>query len=145
MKEYRAKVNPEGNVRFTKDYENHLFLARPKGIINPSLLDEDLEQASEFSLKCEKPWTYCTNTEEVKLVNPFNIFYLKEIKKLRNLKEIVIYAPGAINRFLIKMASPIIKPDRIIASKEEFETFLKLKKKASSLRFFDTHSYIRQE
>lgn len=128
MKEYDAKVNPEGNVRFTKDYDHHLFLARPRGIINPSLLDEDLEQASEFSRNCQKPWTYCTNTEDVRLVNPFNLLFLKEIKKLRNLKEIVIYAPGIVNRLLIKMASPIIKPTRIIANKEEFEAFLKSKK-----------------
>lgn len=131
MKELTGRFNPEGHVRFTKDFDHHLFLAHPKGVINPSLLDKDLEQAVDFSKKCSKPWTYCTNTEDVKLVNPLNIFYLKEIKKLHNLKQIVIYAPGAINRLLIKIMSPIIKPNRIISSKKEFDDFLRSLKRNS--------------
>lgn len=125
MKETQEKVNFEGDVRITKDFDHHFFLVHPRGFINPSLLDEDLKQARDFSENCKQPWTYCTNTEDVRLVNPFNILFLKEIKKLKKLKQIVIFAPGAINRLLIRLASPLIKPDRIISDKKEFKQFLK--------------------
>src|SRR5690606_30396774 len=124
MREKCKLVNLEGEASFTKDYRCHLFYAHPKGIINPSLLSKDLDEAMEFSNNCEGPWTYCTNTEDVKLVNPLNIFYLKEIKKLKKLKQIVIYAPGILNRYLLKIVSPVLKPDRIITNKVEFEQFL---------------------
>ena len=65
-----------------------------------------------------------TNTEDVRLVNPFNLLYLKEIKKLAKLKEIVIYAPDFVNRTLIRLAFFIIQPDRIFKRKKDFEKFL---------------------
>jgi len=124
MKEECHQHNPNGQVHITKDFDCHYFLAHPRGIINPSLLDRDLKEATEFSEKLDCEWTYCTNTEDVDLVNPLNIFFLKEIKKLKNLKEIVIYAPSFFNRLLLKIAAPLIRPDRIIKDKKEFEDFL---------------------
>lgn len=125
MKEECHQHNPIGQVHITKDFDCHYFLAHPRGIINPSLLFKDLKEATEFSEKLDCEWTYCTNTEDVDLVNPLNIFFLKEIKKLKNLKEIVIYAPSIFNRILLKIASHFIRPDRIIKDRKEFEDFLK--------------------
>jgi hypothetical protein len=124
MKDKIKKTNPEGSAHFILDYERHLFLARPRGIINPSLVDKDLKLAREFSEKCDDHWTYFTNTQEVSLVNPLNIFFLKEIKKLKKLKEIVVYAPTLGNRFLIKLISPIFRPDRILKNQGEYQFFL---------------------
>lgn len=124
MKEVIEKTKDEGSVIITLDYDKHLFLAKPHGVINPTLVDEDLKRAKEFSERCDDHWTYCTNTEDVKIVNPFNILFLKEIKKLKKLKEIVVYAPSWGNRFLIMMISPIFRPDRLIKDKNEFGEFL---------------------
>jgi hypothetical protein len=124
MEKIAEKVDTGGRLEVLEDFEKHLFLARPHGIINPSLLAEDFKRAVEFSNKVDDHWTYCTNTEDVKLVNPINIFFLKEIKKLKNLKQIVIFAPGVVNRALLRMASFIIVPDRIIRDKNEFRRFL---------------------
>lgn len=124
MKEEYRKDAPEGSVNLTLDYDKHLFLARPHGAINPTLVAEDLKRAREFSEKCHDHWTYCTNTQDVKLVNPFNILFLKEVKKLKKLKEIVVFAPTLGNRILIKLISPIFRPDRVIKSKFEFNHFL---------------------
>lgn len=124
MIEKFRKEEPEGSVDFTLDYGKHLFLAQPHGAINPSLVNEDLKRATEFSEKCNKPWTYCTNTEDVKLVNPFNILFLKEVKKLKKLKEIVVFAPSFGNRILMWIVSPIFQPDRIIKNRNEFNVFL---------------------
>lgn len=124
MKERYSKKEEEGSVEFTLDYDKHLFLAEPHGVINPSLVDEDLKRATEFSEKCDQSWTYCTNTQDVKLVNPFNILFLKEIKKLKRLKEIVVYAPTLGNRLLIWMVAPIFRPDRLIKKENEFKIFL---------------------
>ena len=99
-------------------------MAKPSGIINPTLLKTDLAKAKEFSSKVQGRWTYITNTENVKMVNPFNLMYLKEIKKLPKLKQIVIFVPGAVNRLLIRLASPIVQPDRIIKSRAEFDLFM---------------------
>lgn len=125
MKKIVKKDSGEGEVKIVEDFEKHLFLARPRGIINPTLLDEDLKRAKEFSEKCSDHWTYCTNTEKVRLVNPLNILFLKEIKKLKKLREIVVYAPSFLNRMLIYLAAPIFRPDRVIKNKNEFDHFLK--------------------
>lgn len=124
MKKKIVKEVDEGKVEITQNFDKRLFLAHPKGVINPTLLDEDLKRAKEFSEKSPGPWVYCTNTEDVRLVNPMNILFLKEVKKLKNLKEIVVFAPGFFNRLLIKLVSPIFQPDRIIKSKIEFKRFL---------------------
>lgn len=124
QKRIRKEVE-EGMLEITQNFDQHLFLARPQGIINPTLLDEDLKRATEFSEQCPDHWTYCTNTEKVRLVNPFNIIFLKEIKKLKKLREIVVYAPGFFNRLLIRMVTPIFQPDRIIKRRSEFEQFLR--------------------
>lgn len=125
MKKVIKKDTGEGEVKIVEDFDKHLFLARPRGVINPTLLDEDLKRAKEFSEKCSDHWTYCTNTEEVRLVNPLNILFLKEIKKLKKLREIVVYAPSVFNRILIYFAAPIFRPDRVIKKKNEFDLFLK--------------------
>ncbi len=124
MKEQFQKTTEEGSVDLTLDYDKHLFLARPHGVINPTIVAEDLKRAREFSEKCEDHWTYCTNTQDVKLVNPFNILFLKEVKKLKKLKEIVVFAPTLGNRILLKLVSPIFRPDRIIKNRFEFNLFL---------------------
>jgi hypothetical protein len=124
MKKVAEKVDAGGKLQVMEDYDKHLFLARPHGIINPSLLAEDFKRAVEFSNRIDDHWTYCTNTEDVRLVNPLNILFLKEIKKIKKLKQIVIYAPGVVNRALIRAASFLIKPDRVIKDKQEFLKFL---------------------
>ena len=125
MRKVAEKEQSGGKVEVMEDLKKHLFLARPHGFINPSLLSEDLKRARSFANRCNDHWTYVTNTEDVKLVNPFNIFFLKEIKKLKKLKEIVVFAPGFINRTLIRLSYPIFQPDRIIKDKNEFKEFLK--------------------
>lgn len=125
MSKLTVKDSSGGKLEIFKNYDKHLFLAFPHGVINPELVRNDLEHAKEFAEECPGHWTYCTNTEDVRLINPFNILFLKEIKKLKKLKEIVVYAPGSINRFLIRMISPIFRPDRVIKDKNEFNLFLK--------------------
>jgi len=124
MKEHHEKTEVEGSVDFTLDYDKSLFLAEPHGMINPSIVAEDLKQATIFAEKTQRPWTYCTNTSDVKLVNPLNILFLKEIKKLKNLKQIVVYAPTLGNRLLIRLIGPIFKPDRIIKDELTFRSFV---------------------
>ena len=113
-----------GKLEIFEDTNKNIFMAQPHGVINPSLLEEDLTHATAFSKRINEPWFYVTNTEDVRLVNPFNLMYLKEVKKLQKLREIVIYAPGFVNRTLIKLAFFIIQPDRIFKKKADFEKFL---------------------
>lgn len=125
MHKVLEKIESGGTLEVIEDLKKNLFLARPHGMINPTLVAEDLEQAKIFAEKCNgRPWTYCTNTEDVKLVNPFNLLFLKEVKKLKNLKEIVIYAPKFLTRMLLLMASPIVGPDKIFTQKAKFELYL---------------------
>ncbi len=113
-----------GKLEIFEDLSKNIFIARPHGMINPALVEEDLNRAEAFSKKIGEPWFYVTNTEDVRLVNPFNLLYLKEVKKLQKLQEIVIYAPGFINRTLLRLAFFIIRPDRIYKHKSDFEKFL---------------------
>ena len=124
MRKITEKRQSGGKLNVFEDVEKGIFLAEPHGIINPSLLKEDLERARSFANKINKPWMYVTNTEDVKLVNPFNLMYLKEVKKIKNLQRIVIYVPNFINLLLIKLASPIVQPDKLITERAEFEKLI---------------------
>lgn len=124
MEKVAEKTENGGKVQILQDFDKHLFLAMPRGMINPTLLEEDLRQARAFSEEVQDHWSYVTNTEHVRLVNPLNLLFLKEVKKLKKLKQIVIFAPGLINRLLIRAAFFIIQPDRIIKNKQEFRNFL---------------------
>lgn len=103
---------------------NKFFLAKPHGIINPSLLREDVIQTREFSKEGNRDWDYCTNTEDVKIVNPFNLMYLKEVKKIKRLRRIVIFAPNPLNYILLLTVRKIVKPDIIFRKRKDFEKFL---------------------
>lgn len=127
MKKLTEKKNWLGSVDLFGGYsgdKKRIFLAKPHGVINPSLLREDLTQAREFSKESDEEWYYVTNTEDVKIVNPFNLMYLKEVKKIKRLKKIVIFAPNPINYILILAVWRIVKPDIIFNRKKDFEKFL---------------------
>ncbi len=118
------KTKSGGRIQIFEDFHRRVFMAKPSGMVNPSLVAVDLNRAREFSEKVEGRWTYVTNTENVLMVNPFNLLYLKEVKKLPRLEQIVIFVPNALHRFLLKMASFIVQPDRIIKTKAEFNLFM---------------------
>lgn len=124
MRKITEKKQSGGKLNIFEDDKKGIFLAEPHGIINPSLLREDLEQARSFANRLNKPWMYVTNTEDVKLVNPFNLMYLKEVKKIKNLQRIVIFVPNIINLMLIKLASFIVQPDKLITERSEFEKLI---------------------
>jgi hypothetical protein len=102
----------------------NLLLLKPKGIINPSIIKEDLNFAREFGTSFSKDWIYLVNTEKVLFPNPLNIFYLSKIKHLPNIKAYVIYAPSKVVQILGKLTELIIKPDMVLKSKAEYEAYL---------------------
>src|SRR5690606_3658234 len=120
MHKRSEKNDSGGRLEVMEDLKKGVLLLRPHGVVNPTLLQEDLGRAREFSRKVKKPWSYVSNVEDVWLVNPFYLLYLKEVKKLRKLKHIVVFAPGFINRTLLRRASFLVRPDRIIKNKKEF-------------------------
>jgi hypothetical protein len=126
MKKITEKHNWLGSVEFFENLSgrDNYFLAKPHGLINPSLLREDVNQARAFSKRSETDWDYITNTEDVRIVNPFNLFYLKEVKKIKRLKRIVIFAPNPINYILIQAVSKMVKPDMVFQKKKDFLKFL---------------------
>lgn len=124
MKKITEKDRLVGKLELFEDKDRHFFLAKPHGMINPSLLKEDLERARTFANEVNAPWTYITNTEDVNVVNPLNLLYLKEVKKIKNLKRIVVYAPHFIHRVLLRMARFIVQPDIILTEKHEFEKLI---------------------
>ena len=120
-----AEYNKEGGkLELFEDTDKNIFFAQPHGVINPALLEEDLKHAKSFAHKINEPWFYLTNTEDIRLVNPFNLLYLKEVKKLPKLEKIVIYAPGFVNRMLLRLSAFIIRPDRILKHKNDLMKFL---------------------
>lgn len=120
MHKVSEKTESGGRLEVLEDLKKNFILLRPHGVINPTLLEEDLKRAKQFSEKVKGEWSYVTNTEDVKLVNPFNLLYLKEIKKLKKLKQIIVFAPGFVNRMLIRLSAIIVRPDKIIKDKDEF-------------------------
>ena len=124
MKKILDEVRNTGKLELFEDLRRKIFLAQPSGVVNPSLVKDDLKMARNFANRVRGGWTYITNTEGIILANPFNLFYLKEVKKLKNLKEIIVFAPSLHNRILLKLTSFIVQPDRIIEDKTEFEALI---------------------
>jgi predicted AAA+ superfamily ATPase len=120
MHKVSEKNESGGSLEVLEDFNKNFLLLKPHGIINPTLLEEDLKRARSFSQKVKGEWSYVTNTEDVRLVNPANLLYLKEVKKLKKLKQIIIFAPGFFNRMLVRMSAFIIKPDKVIKDRNEF-------------------------
>lgn len=105
---------------FTK---GKLFLVKPSGIINPSLVKRDLELAFDFGLS-NTDWIYVVDAENVLFPNPLNLLYLSQIKKLPNKKKYIIYAPSFVVRTLGKLTSFIVKPDLILKNKEDYQIYM---------------------
>jgi hypothetical protein len=124
MKKITKEDRLVGSLELFEDESRRFFLARPHGMINPSLLKTDVESARRFANKVNAPWTYITNTEDVNIVNPFNLLYLKEVKKIKNLKRIVVYAPHLAHRVLLRMVKKIVQYDLLITEKHEFEKLI---------------------
>lgn len=120
MEKVADKKESGGHLEVFEDFNRKIFLAKPHGIINPGLVAEDLKRAQNFAQTVKGEWSYMTDTSGVMIANPFNLLFLKEIKKLPKLKEIIVYAPAWHNRLLLRLASPIVQPDRIIKDEAEF-------------------------
>lgn len=124
MEKVADKKESGGHLEVYEDLQRNIFLARPHGFINPGLVSKDLDKAREFAYKVRGNWTYITDTSDIQMVNPFNLLFLKEIKKIPGLKQIVIYVPKTFNYVLLKMVQFLIQPDRIIRDENEFVNFM---------------------
>lgn len=116
-----------GSIVLYRDTQKGLFVVEPKGIINPNLVKVDLKEAYAFGEKFNKNWVYLVDTSKVTFPNPINLFYLKKIRVLPYVDKYVIYTPSAVVRFLATLTSFIIKPDIVLKTDEEFQTFLSSK------------------
>ena len=114
-----------GSLKLFTDIEKGIFLVKPRGIVNPSLVKLDLKYANNFSLEVNKEWIYIVDTEDVLFPNPLNLFYLSRIKTLPNRSKYYIFAPSFIVRLLGRLTEFIIKPDKVISSRSEFESLLR--------------------
>jgi hypothetical protein len=125
MEIYLKKKDFFGSLKITVDREEGLFLVEPRGIINPSLVQFDLEAAIAFGSEIKKPWIYIVNTKNVLFPNPINLFYLSRIKELPFRERYYIYAPRLVVRVLARLTGFLIKPDQIIKTESDFkEIFL---------------------
>lgn len=124
MEKVTDKKESGGRLEIFEDFKRHIFLARPQGFVNPSLASEDLDQVKQFAEEVNGSWSYVSDTSGIKFSNPINLMYLKEVKKLKNLKQIVIYVPSRLNQFLLALASFLIQPDLVITDEGEFVNFM---------------------
>lgn len=90
----------------------------PHGYVGPSLVKKDLKYALEFEENYQNEWTYIVDTSKVKIANPLNPFYLRELKKLKLMKEYIVYAPSFFVRIMLNLSSWISQPDRVISTEE---------------------------
>ena len=89
------------------------------GYVGPSLLRADLAAAAEFGRRHPDGWTYLVDTSGVRFANPLNVFWLRRIRALPNLRRYVVIAPSGFVRFMIRMASWLVRPDRVVRSRAE--------------------------
>lgn len=97
-----------------------LLYIQANGYIGPSLLQETLELARGFGKQHSNGWDYIVDTIGVKIANPLNVFWLRRIHKLPNLRRYIVITPAFfLVRMLIPLVSFLVRPDVILTSKEE--------------------------
>src|SRR5439155_6345326 len=98
-----------------------VFWVEPRGYVGPSHLREVLARAAEFGARHPGGWDYVVDTSRVTIVNPLNPIWLRRIKRLPNLRRYVVIAPSRFARFMMRLSSWIVRPDRIVASRDELD------------------------
>jgi len=93
-----------GEITIQKDFENLTFRVTPCGFISPDLIKETLRQATSFACELKgRPWTYQVNIDQVKMIHPFNFYYLLKIKKIPHLKQYKIQTQSRFKQAIINL------------------------------------------
>lgn len=98
---------------FTNEPKDILYI-QPEGYVSPSFAKKDMAFVIEFEKSHQIEWTYVVDTSKVIMANPLNVFYLTKLKKLKRMKEYVVYAPSSMVRIMLFLARWISQPDRVI-------------------------------
>ena len=97
----------------------HALLVRPRGYVGPTLLRRELRLAAEFGRRHQDGWSYVVDVEAVRLVNPGNVFALRSIRQLPNLRSYIVVSPSRVVRLAAAAVAPIVKPDAIVPTLAE--------------------------
>lgn len=96
-----------------------LLYIQANGYIGPSLLQETFELAQGFGKHHTNGWDYIVDTTGVKIANPLNVFWLRKIHQLPNLRRYIVITPAFfLVRMLIPLVSFLVRPDVILSSEE---------------------------
>ncbi|MCB9091578.1 MAG: hypothetical protein H6621_08915 [Halobacteriovoraceae bacterium] len=120
MKNLTEIKNFWGVLYIEKDIEKKIFIVKPQGIIQPSLIKKDLSEARAFSHSLQCSWTYIVDTSKVLLANPLNLIYLNQIKNLPGIEKFIVIAPNPIIRTLAKLFSYPVGITNVYKNQSEF-------------------------
>lgn len=110
-----------GNVRISVAEAPALIFIEPSGYIGPTLLQKTLEFARDFGKRHPEGWDYIVDSLHLKVPNPLNIYWLRKIRHLPNLRKYIVVTPPFFPvRLVEKMVlSKLVGPDVILDSKAQ--------------------------
>jgi hypothetical protein len=88
------------------------------GYIGPSLLRDDLAFATRFDAMHEGGWTYVVDIRRVRWANPLNIFYLRKITRLPNLRGYIVVSRSRFVRFLLRLGRWLVRNEAVGSSRD---------------------------
>ncbi|MDA1264861.1 MAG: hypothetical protein O2816_07270 [Planctomycetota bacterium] len=115
-----------GRLRLLACDDPAVFWVEAHGFITPGLVRRDLEAAEAFGRRHPWGWTYVADTTGVKVVHPLNLLQLRRIPDLSHLAHYLVLAPRLPIRAAIRLARPIVRPERVFRARRELCAHLDL-------------------
>jgi hypothetical protein len=108
-----------GHVRISVAEAPALIFIEPSGYIGPTLLQKTLEFAQDFGKRHPEGWDYIVDSLHLKVPNPLNIYWLRKIRNLPNLRKYIVITPPFLPVRLIEktVLASLVGPDMILDSK----------------------------
>ena len=108
-----------GGVTLCRSDQPAVFWVRARGFVARPPLAAALEQARLFGEAHRGGWFYVADLRDSWGFDPRNVSLLRGIHRLPNLRAYVVLAPGAMQRLLLRLGTPVVAPDAIVPTAAE--------------------------
>ncbi len=93
-----------------------VLLIVASGYVGPSLIAEELERAAAFGRSRPGGWRYVVDVSRVRFANPLNVFWLRRVRRLPNLRGYVVIASSPLARALLGVATRLVGANAVVPS-----------------------------
>lgn len=117
--------NKRGQINVFRSEKDLSIIVTPQGFISKRLLQQFLQELKVITEnQAGLSMNHIIDTSKVVFANPLNLFYMREIKKLKGIGWYMVIVPNPLLRILVFLTKWINKPDKVFKSMEDCQIFL---------------------